>query len=834
MNQPPKQPSLILGLLITIAAAAASLGCPGDPVPVDTNVDVLDLLTSSITVDSTFVTDTITGPSLTATAADGHNIIMDVAWTSSNPAVLRLVSTPTSKTGYAVADRFDGGVFAAISEGDAIITATPTGNIKTVGGKSVVYRELISVAGPPATIKISPSSPPILQVSQDGVTNANASFVAKAIVRSTSGRAIARGLTVRWTLLDLGPAMFWAYSPVVLNSVLTSDPIVYQLFYGPEIRGIKAGTVRLVASLEPRAGHTLPTLSDLVTFSVGGGSAVITGETIAPLEVGDSRVFSVSVRDRADNPVANPVVRWSTSRASTASVDQNGKVTAVGSAAAGDTVSVLAFIPSLGITGRATFAVYGKVASMTFDPNPVNIPLGGALRGYLHLADAAGRPITRYAGETVWSLVADGATYASLGGELEFVVDTTRLITAVALGDATMKVVLKAITLSVPIHIIPKPAALIVLAVPSGGGFRPPVATGEPLRVGVSLLLTATAKTDDGLVLVEPLQFSSAQPSIIRLTAASSNTATITGLAPGTATITVTSSSKPSVTATMSVLVTAAPTGGAATSIVVSSIPETGITTVGGTVQFRAVAKDASGATASGCNVTMATDRSSIASISSTGLATGVGIGATAVRAFCIEGGAVNASAKLTVVDATFGVTQVNVTPRFVRFPASTLVTSFPFSASVTQTAPGAAAPVAWTIAQFPAGIISIDPATGLVSVPASTGSTFGGGGIITATAAGQTDIGWVTYGNAGTIRGQMISASGQYLGGASAIATPTTGGASVTTTINNDGFFYLIGLPAGSYTVTVSQQGNPAQQTFFGVVATAGSQTVLTLLPFL
>ena len=558
MNQPRTQPSLILGLFVTIAAAAVSLGCPGDPVPVDVSVDVLDLLTSSITVDSTFATDTIVAPSLTATAADGHKIIIDVDWASSNPNVLRLVGTPTSKTGDAVSDKFDGGIFAAVAEGDAVVTGTPKANIKTVNGKSVVYRELVSVAGLPASIKIAPASPPVLQVSQDGVTNPGAVFLPQATVRSASGRAIAKGVIVRWTLLDLGPAMFYGFSPAAQTKLLTNDPQLFLPLYAPEIRGIRPGTARLVASLEPRAGHNLPALSDLITVSVGGGQAVVSGVT-DPMEVGDTRVFTVQVRDRGNNVVSNPGVQWSTSRAATASVDQAGRVTAISSAADGDTVSVLAFIPSLGITGQQLFTVYRKVASMTLDPSPINIQIGGAVRAYLHLADAAGRPITKFVGgDPAWAMVGDGSNYAALSSAIFFAPDTTRLLTSVALGDAVVKVTFKAISVSTPIHVIPKPVAQIVLAVPTGNGFRPPLSGGEPLTVGVSFLLTATAKNEDGVILVEPLQFSTTQTSVIRLTGGSANTATITALAPGSATITVTSSSKPSVTATMLVIVTAA------------------------------------------------------------------------------------------------------------------------------------------------------------------------------------------------------------------------------------------------------------------------------------
>ena len=105
---------------------------------------------------------------------------------------------------------------------------------------------------------------------------------------------------------------------------------------------------------------------------------------------------------------------------------------------------------------------------------------------------------------------------------------------------------------------------------------------------------------------------------------------------------------------------------------------------------------------------------------------------------------------------------------------------------------------------------------------------------MLTASSGGQSEVGFVTYGDAGTIFGVVSSPTGQYVGGTTATATNILTGATTTAGgVTNDGYFYIVGLAPGTYNVSVNGAVSGQLQTFSNVVVTAGQQTVLTVAPF-
>ncbi len=262
-----------------------------------------------------------------------------------------------------------------------------------------------------------------------------------------------------------------------------------------------------------------------------------------------------------------------------------------------------------------------------------------------------------------------------------------------------------------------------------------------------------------------------------------------------------------------------------------------------GTATTTATFLDAGGQlTSNGCPVGFATDSSSIASVASTGLTATVtahGAGTTILRAYCTSGANITSLARVQVTSAPLNVAKVVMATRYVYFPASTQSSTFQFVATALDVNGVAvpAAPMTFTVTNtggVASGPASIDQSGTVTVAAAGAGGPFRGGAVLTATSGGQKEFGFVTYGDAGTIRGQVSSTTGQYVGGTTATATNSvTGVVSSAGGVTNDGYFYIVGLIAGTYTVNVTGAASGQLQTFTGVVVTSGQQTVVTMTPF-
>lgn len=819
---PPGRRVAYLAFLMLMSSCGPGVG---DKVAPET--DVLDSFVPNNEVDSVYVGYTGNGPALAA-FAEGRNRLLqfDVDWTSSNPAVLRITNSATTKVSFGPLTGVVG--FEAVGEGDAFLIATPHLPLKTTSGQPVVYRRAVSVATPPSQVKIVPVTPVILQVQQGSLINPAAVFRPKLVVRSPSGRTM-NHVPVSWTTPDPDVIDVFRGDSVTLPTGTVIPPLATDNDSDiPTVTGRKPGLARLVATIVNNPGWRTPELSDTILVIVGGGEVLVRStpvDNVRELAVSDAQQFAAQVKDQAGAVVANPSVTWSTSRPDFASIDGNGRLTVTKAAADGDTLSVRAFVPTLGITGLWKLTVYPQVAAITFTPNPLNMSIMQDAPLVAHLRDSSGAPIHRYLPDAIQWDVSSGSTVASLYSQrVGASADTLRLVSADNVGDATVRVRYRgSLTATVPVHVVPY--GVITLAVQDGATTRPFNAAGESIAVGAALTVVATRRDYSNTVINEPLIFSTNQPARIAINPVGQNRATITGTAEGAVTLTVTSSSDVRVTTDAQLTVTA-PIGGPATSLVIA--PANGVMHPGMALQYLATARDATNNIAADCRtVNWVTDVSSVATMgsnsSANGIATGVAPGTTAVRAFCSDKPSLSAAAKLVVKDVTYGVTQVNISPRFIHLA---LGDSLTFVATTIQA--GSTPPVAWSLVPS-ATPVTLGAVPGRVIAPAS-----GSGGVkVVATAAGQSDTSWVTYGNAGSIKGTVVSTSGQYLGGSTATATPTGGGSSVVTGLNNDGVFYLAGLAPGSYTVTVRQQGNPTSQVFTNVNVVVGGTVLLTLAPF-
>src|SRR2546427_51702 len=291
-----------------------------------------------------------------------------------------------------------------------------------------------------------------------------------------------------------------------------------------------------------------------------------------------------------------------------------------------------------GITGTAILAVSDlSVASVAVSPAAATISVGSAQQLGAVVKDANGSVLT---GRTVtWTTSSTTIATVSASG----------LVTGVAGGSATSEG--QSGTAAVTVSSVPVSSVTVSPATAN-------------VFVGATTQLSATPKDAAGNVLTgRAVAWTSSNAAIATVSAAG----LVTGVAAGSAMITATSEGQ---SGTASVTVAIVPVA----SVTVS--PATAVVLVGATVQLTTTLKDAAGNVLSGRSVTWASGTPAVATVSSTGLVTGVAAGAATITATS-EGqsgtAAVTVSsvpvASVTVSPATANVfvgatTQLSATPK--------------------------------------------------------------------------------------------------------------------------------------------------------------------------
>jgi uncharacterized protein YjdB len=212
--------------------------------------------------------------------------------------------------------------------------------------------------------------------------------------------------------------------------------------------------------------------------------------------------------------------------------------------------------------------------------------------------DAAGTLITGRT--TLWAAAPTSIATISRSG----------VVTGVAPGNGVISATVDGVSGSAALTVTPPPVALVELS-----GVRSSMTTGQ------SLQLSAVAKDSAGNVLSgRTITWSSSNSAV----ASVSTTGLVVAVAPGTVTITATSEGR-SDSAVITVTNASGPT--------VSVTPSPMLVAIAGTAQVTAVARDASGAPIPGQTVTFTSSDASIASVSATGVVTGVRAGVVTITA---------------------------------------------------------------------------------------------------------------------------------------------------------------------------------------------------------
>lgn len=260
--------------------------------------------------------------------------------------------------------------------------------------------------------------------------------------------------------------------------------------------------------------------------------------------------------------------------------------------------SALAVAALLSCGGDSSTGPSGSVSTVEVTPATDSISLGGSVTLSASALDGSGHPVA--GAQIFWNTENAQVATVTSGGVVTGIATGTVRIAATSNGISGFSTVTVVPPSVASVRVTPSSAALTV-----GNTVH---LQAEPLDAGGNALTGRTitwSSADDGIATVD-------------------NTGLVTGVSVGATTITATSEGK---SGTSGIAV------GAQIAASITVAPSSVGITVGQTSQLTATVKDASGAVISGAPVTWLVDDQSIATVSSTGLVTGVSSGSASVTA---------------------------------------------------------------------------------------------------------------------------------------------------------------------------------------------------------
>ena len=317
---------------------------------------------------------------------------------------------------------------------------------------------------------------------------------------------------------------------------------------------------------------------------------VVVQPSTATIPVGGHVQAQATVLDSAGHPIAGAPIAWSSANASIAQVVTSGDVTAIAAGTATITASSGDHTASLAVTVTLV-----PTASVSVAPSAPSMTVGQTTQLTATPRDASGGALTNRV--IAWS--SSNSQVASVSG--------SGLVTAAAAGNAVITATCegRSGSASVTVAAAPPPPVASVSVAPASAS----------LTVGQTSQLTATPRDASGAAL---------SGRVVTWTTSNGQVATVTtaglvrAIAAGSATIPATSEGR---SGTASVTVTAAPPVPVAT---VTVSPATASVQAGQTVQLTAVTRDAGGNVLTGRTIVWSSANNGTATVSSTGLVTGV------------------------------------------------------------------------------------------------------------------------------------------------------------------------------------------------------------------
>ncbi len=401
----------------------------------------------------------------------------------------------------------------------------------------------------------------------------------------------------------------------------TSDAAVATVSTSGLVSALAPGNVQLTATIGGVDGTATVTVAavSVASVSVTPGSA--------SLVVGGTVQLAATARDASGNVLSGRAVAWSSATPAVATIDANGLVTAVSPGTSDMTATVD------GVTATATITVTSvAVASVSVTPGSASLNTGGTVQLTATPRDAAGNVLTGRT--TSWK----SATLAVA------TINSNGLVTAVSAGSSVITATIDGISANATITVTNAPVISASVS-----------PTSSTVTVGSTLQLTVTARDGNGTIVTgRPTVWATSNPSVATID--QNGLATAVGAGSTALTVTV-----EGVRATANLTVTEVPIAS------ISLTPSTASITAGASITLAASPLDAKGNPLTGRTLTWSSSNSSVATVSQSGVVSGVTAGSATITVSGASAGQsppVSQSATLTVTVAnTQGPQRIAISP---------------------------------------------------------------------------------------------------------------------------------------------------------------------------
>ena len=586
------------------------------------------------------------------------------------------------------------------------IVVTPATATVSIGNNATLIAEARDANGTLISRRVTWSSedPSIAEVSADGVVTGVTTGTV-LVAASTQGKDAFAEITVNPTpvasvrisesnrSMHVGQsAQLTAQALDAGGTVLPGRPITWSTSNAGVATVSNNGLVNAIAP--GGAVITASSEGESAATSISVSSVPVANVVVTPsadtLVVAQTTQLSAQVRDASGASLTGRVVIWTTSAAGTATVTSQGLVTGIAPGTATITAT------SEGKSGSATVRVNPRpVSAVIVSPGQVTIFAGQTTTLTTLVTDDRGMVLT---GRPI--------NYTSNNTQVA-TVSQTGVVTGVSAGTATVTATSEGSTGTATITVLPEPVAAVEVTPAS-----------PSVIVGGTVQLTAIARNSSGQVLSgRVVSWASSAPG----TASVSSSGFVTGIALGTASMIATIDGKQG-----STVVTVRPPAVATVTVT----PATSTITAGQTVPLTATLRDASNNILTGRVVAWSSSNLAIATVSASGVVTGVAAGSATITASS-EGKTGTATVSITPKP----VASVTVTPA----TATVNVGATTTLSAIARDADGAVVPgasITWTTSNSSRATVSSGGVVTGVSVGTAT---------ITATSNGKTGSATIT-----------------------------------------------------------------------------------------